>query len=213
MPTSRIEVISQTVGIFAENSYFLVEPSSLEAVAIDPGDEADRLLDVVRGRALTVRFILNTHGHIDHVGAVAEVKAATGAPFHIHEADLPFLEALPGQAAMFGLASPPVPGVDGHLKDGQVFTLGQDGISIQVIETPGHSPGSVSFRVGEVVFSGDALFQGSIGRTDLPGGDHETLLRSIHERLLVLPDATRVYPGHGPPTTIGRERRTNPFLV
>jgi hydroxyacylglutathione hydrolase len=208
-----MEVISATVGPFAENSYFLVDPASREAIAIDPGDEAARLLDSVRRNKLIVKYILNTHGHLDHVGAVASVRAETGAPFHIHRGDLPFIEALAEQAAMFGLPAPQVPEVDGFLEEGQVFKFGRDEIPVRIIETPGHSPGSVTLCAGDLLFSGDALFQDSIGRTDLPGGNHETLLRSIRDRLLVFPDAAKVYPGHGPPTTIGRERRHNPFLT
>jgi glyoxylase-like metal-dependent hydrolase (beta-lactamase superfamily II) len=201
------------VGPFAENSYFLFDPDSREAVAIDPGDEADRLLDFVRREGLEVRAILNTHCHLDHVGAVSELKEATGAPFHIHPADRFLLDAVPSQAAFFGLRPPPVPYVDGYLAGGQTLDFAGGRIAIRVIETPGHSPGSVTFDAGGILLSGDVLFQSSIGRTDLPGGDHETLLRSIRERLLVFPDATLVYPGHGPPTTIGRERAVNPFLV
>ena len=208
-----MNVLCETVGPFAENSYFLFDPESREAVAFDPGDEADRLLDVVRREGLDVRAILNTHCHIDHVGAVSELKEATGAPFYIHPADRFLLDAIAAQAALFGLRPPPVPEVDGYLAAGQTFELAGGRIAIRVIETPGHSPGSVTFHTGDILFDGDLLFESGVGRTDLPGGDHETLLRSIRERLLVLPDATRVYPGHGPPTTIGRERATNPFLA
>jgi glyoxylase-like metal-dependent hydrolase (beta-lactamase superfamily II) len=208
-----MKVLCETVGPFAENSYFLFDPESRAAVAFDPGDEPDRLLDVIRREGLDVRAILNTHCHLDHVGAVSALKEATGAPFYIHPADRFLLDAVPVQAQYFGLPPPPVPDVDGLLAGGQVFELAGGNISIRVIETPGHSPGSVTFHAGDILFAGDVLFQSSIGRTDLPGGDHETLLRSIRERLLVFPDSTIVYPGHGPPTTIGRERATNPFLV
>ncbi|MBI1848756.1 MAG: MBL fold metallo-hydrolase [Planctomycetes bacterium] len=207
-----IKVLVETVGPFSENSYFLVDEETREAVAVDPGDEAPRLLAVVRRHDLTVRWILNTHGHLDHVGAVAELKEATRAPFHIHKADLFLVEAIPEQAALFGLRPPPIPRIDGYLEEGDVFTFGKGPVRIEVIETPGHTPGGVTFRVGDDLFVGDALFAGSIGRTDLPGGDTETLLRSIRERLLAFPDGARVYSGHGPATTIGRERRTNPFL-
>jgi len=211
--SGQIEVRSETVGPFAENSYFLFDPESREAVAIDPGDEADRLLEIVRRERLDVRAILNTHCHIDHVGAVSALKAATGAPFHIHAADRFLLDGLSAQAALFGLRPPAIPEIDGYLVEGQTFELAGGRIAIRILETPGHSPGSVTFHAGDSLFSGDVLFQSSIGRTDLPGGDYETLLRSIRERLLRYPDATRVWPGHGPPTTIGRERETNPFLV
>ena len=207
-----VKVLSETVGPFSENSYFLVEPRSREAVAIDPGDEPERLLAVVRENGLKVLYILNTHGHLDHVGAVARLKEETGAPFYIHRNDLPFVEALAEQAQMFGLVPPPIPSVDGYLEEGQIITFGNPGVPVEVIETPGHSPGSVTFHVGGFLVAGDVLFQDSIGRTDIPGGDTATLLRSIHEKLLVFPDNTAVYPGHGPATTIGRERRMNPFL-
>lgn len=207
-----LEVIAETVGPFAENSYFVIDSASRETVAIDPGDEAPSLLKIVRDRDLAVRFILNTHGHIDHVCAVAELKRATGAPFHIHARDRFFLDALPAQAAHFGLPPPEVPEVDGYLAEGQVFHLGPRSVPFRVVETPGHSPGSVTLEVKGLLFVGDALFQGSIGRTDLPGGDYDVLLRSLRERLLSYPDPSKVFPGHGPPTTIGRERKTNPFL-
>jgi len=207
-----MEVLCETVGPFAENSYFLVDLSTREAIAIDPGDEPDRLMEVVRSRDLKVRYILNTHAHIDHVGAVDALQRATGAPFHLHRDELDLLRAVPAQAAMFGLDAPPVPEVTAYLEEGQTFQVGGLPL-ISVVETPGHSPGHVSFVVGKIVISGDALFQRSIGRTDLPGGDHELLLRSIRTKLLTLPDETKVYPGHGDPTTIGEERRWNPFLM
>jgi glyoxylase-like metal-dependent hydrolase (beta-lactamase superfamily II) len=208
-----MEIITETVGPFAENSYFLVERGSLEAVAIDPGDEAGRLLEIIDARGFKLRWILNTHAHLDHVGAVQALKEATGAPFYLHRADRFLLDLLPAQAAAFGLRPPPVPAVDGWLEEGDVFEFGAGRIRIEVIETPGHSPGGVTFVAEGALFSGDALFQGSIGRTDLPGGDYETLIRSIRERLLVFPDETPVYSGHGPPTTVGEERRGNPFLA
>ena len=208
-----LNVLVETVGPFAENSYFLVDVESRESIAIDPGDEAPRLLALVRRHGLIVRYILNTHGHLDHVGAVAELKVATGAPFHIHRGDLDLLESLPMQAALFGLRPPAVPAVDGFLSEGSAFVFGRDPHRVDVLETPGHTPGGVTLRVASKVFVGDALFAGSIGRTDLPGGDHDTLMRSIRARLLALPDETEVYSGHGPATTIGSERRTNPFLI
>ena len=208
-----MQILYETVGPFAENSYFVADPESKEAIAIDPGDEAPRLLELIERHGLNVRYILNTHAHIDHVGAVEAIKRATGAPFYLHEAELPLLEGLPVQASMFGLTPPEIPEVDNYLKEGDVFRLAGDAITVEVFDTPGHSPGSVSFRIGEVLIVGDTLFAGSIGRTDLPGGDYETLMRTIRERLLVYPDATPVYPGHGPQTTIGTERGSNPFLL
>jgi hydroxyacylglutathione hydrolase len=211
-PEKAPKVLLETVGVFAENTYFLVDPPSREAVVIDPGDDAPRLIEVIRSHHLKVLWILNTHGHLDHVGAVAAVKEATGAPFHIHVADVPFVKNVAAQAAMFGLPAPPVPSVDGHLEEGQVFTFGSLPITIRIIETPGHSRGSVTLCTQGALFSGDVLFAGSIGRTDLPGGDTDVLMESIHKKLLRFDDATVVYPGHGPATTIGAERASNPFL-
>jgi glyoxylase-like metal-dependent hydrolase (beta-lactamase superfamily II) len=207
-----MKVYTETVGLFAENTFFVVDSASGEALAIDPGDEADRLLAVIQEGEWTLRYILNTHAHLDHVGAVAELRRVTKAKFHISEADRFLLEALPAQAAYFGVPQPPVPEVDGWLAEGQTFHLGDSSVEIRVIETPGHSPGGVTFQIGESLFAGDVLFQGSIGRTDLPGGDMATLLRSIHKKLLTFPDHTVVHPGHGPITTIGEERANNPFL-
>jgi hydroxyacylglutathione hydrolase len=208
-----LQVLVETVGPFGENTYFLIDEESKETVLVDPGDEAARLLRIVRRQQLVVRYILNTHGHLDHVCAVAEMKAATQAPFYVHRADVPLVEALPEQAALFGLVPPAVPKIDGYLAEGDTFTFGKGPERIDVLETPGHTPGGVTLRVGDHLFVGDTLFAGSIGRTDLPGGDFSTLIRSIRERLLVLPDACEVHSGHGPDSTIGRERRTNPFLT
>jgi glyoxylase-like metal-dependent hydrolase (beta-lactamase superfamily II) len=210
--SADLRVLVETVGPFAENAYFLVDPESRQTAAIDPGDEPERLLEIVRAERLDVRWILGTHCHIDHVGAVAALKEATGAPYHIHAADRFLLDGVPEQAALFGLLPPPIPEVDGYIEEGSLFHLGPSRIPIRTVETPGHSPGSVSFLVGDAIFSGDALFHGGIGRWDLPGGSLPALLESIREKLLALPDDTRVYPGHGGATTIGLERRTNPYL-
>ncbi len=208
-----MQILSETVGPFAENSYFIADAESGEAIAIDPGDEAPRLLEVIKRHHLNVRYILNTHAHLDHVGAVEAIKQATGAPFYLHEAELTLLESLPTQASMFGLTAPVVPEVDKYLKEGDVLRFADDSITVEVLDTPGHSPGGVTFRIGSALIVGDTLFAGSIGRTDLPGGDYDTLLRSIRDRLLVCPDETPIYPGHGPQSTIGAERRSNPFLA
>jgi glyoxylase-like metal-dependent hydrolase (beta-lactamase superfamily II) len=208
-----MEILSETVGVFAENTYFLVHPPTRETVLVDPGDEAPRLLAVIEGRGLLVRRIVLTHGHLDHVGAAAELQAATGAPVHMHRADELFIAGLAGQAALFGLSPPEPPRIDGYLAEGDAFRFGGDEVLVRILETPGHSPGSITLAVDGALISGDVLFAGSIGRTDLPGGDYETLMRSIRERLREFPGETRVYPGHGPPTTLGAERRTNPFLT
>ena len=207
-----MQILTETVGLFAENTYFIVDEATLEAIVIDPGDEALRLLDVIQVSRLKVRYILGTHGHLDHVGAVSELRRATSAPFHLHDGDRGLLEALPAQAALFGVPAPPVPEVDGRLREDQVIQFGEGPLDIKVICTPGHSPGGVTFQTAAGLFVGDALFFGSIGRTDLPGGDTRTLLESIEKRILSFPDETRIYPGHGPVTTVGRERLSNPFL-
>lgn len=210
-----MKIVMETVGLFAENTYFLVHEPSLEAVVIDPGDEGERLGAIITREGWKVRYILNTHAHLDHVGAVAAIKELTGAPFHLHESERMLLEGIPAQAAFFGVPAPPVPEVDGDLVEGQVLRLGEgDGapLEIRVLETPGHSPGGVSLVVADRVFVGDVLFQGSVGRTDLPGGNFETLAESIREKLFQLPEETRLYPGHGPETTVGHEKRTNPFV-
>jgi hydroxyacylglutathione hydrolase len=199
-----------TVGPFQENSYILGDEATGEGVLIDPGDEADLILARVRDLKLSITAIVNTHAHIDHVGAVAEIQRKLGIPFRLHAADMPLLEALPQQAALFGLPPLTVPKVASHLVEGETFRVGS--LTVRVIETPGHSPGSVTFQVGDELISGDVLFAGSVGRTDLYGGDFETLSRSIRGRLFPLGDHCRVWPGHGPETTIGIERKSNPFV-
>ena len=206
-----MRVICIENGQFLENCYLLAEPGSTEAVIIDPGDEPDRFLEIAGREGLTIKAIWLTHAHIDHVSGVSRVKAATGAPIYLHGADRPLYDNVPAQGRWFGLdlAQPPPP--DYGLEHGHGVRLG--GTVFQVRHTPGHSPGSVCFVAPGLVIGGDVLFRGSIGRTDLPGGSHARLIQSIEEELLSLPDATVVYPGHGPETTVGLERRTNPFLT
>jgi hydroxyacylglutathione hydrolase len=197
-------------GPFQENTYLVAAGGAREAVLVDPGDEPDRIARALERLELRPVAILNTHGHLDHVGAVAELRDRYGIPFALHPADRFLVENLEEQAAMFGLSGYRDPEVDRELVPGESIELA--GLRFDVLFTPGHTPGHVAFRVGDAVFSGDCLFAGSIGRTDLPGGDAPTLRRSLQDVLLALPDSTTVYPGHGPATTIGRERRTNPFL-
>lgn len=201
-----------TVGLFEENCYVIGDETSGFGAVIDPGDEAMRIVETMRHSGLTFTHILNTHAHIDHVMAVQEIKTAMGIPFFLHEADVALLKNLPKQASMFGLHVSEVPTVDAFLADGGTIKIG--GLDVEVIHTPGHTPGGVSFyiRSESVLFAGDTLFNGSIGRTDLYGGDFNTLITSIRTRLLPLPDEVMVYPGHGPQTALGQERRTNPFL-
>ena len=203
-------VVTLTNGAFAENCYLVADPASGEAVIVDPGEEAHLFLKRLRFESWTLRAIWLTHAHLDHVAGVAEVKAATGAPVHLHSLDRELYDAVPVQARMFGLAAQAPPPPDADLAEGQTITVGA--CAFGVLHTPGHTPGHVTFAGHGLALVGDVLFAGSIGRTDLPGGDSETLLRSIHEKLFPLPDETVVYSGHGPETTIGEEKRSNPFV-
>lgn len=201
-----------TNGPFMENCFIAADEASRQAIVIDPGDEEDRILERVRSLELNVLEIVNTHGHVDHAGAVGPLKRALGVPFAIHAGEREWLQHMPRQARMFGLVSREVPEVDRELKDGEEIQVGE--LTARVLHTPGHSAGGCSFHFSDqrVVFVGDTLFAGSIGRTDLPGGSIDTLLASIREKLLSLDDDVWVYSGHGPVSTIGAERRTNPFL-
>ena len=199
-------------GVFAENCYLVVDERAGECAIVDPGEEAGLILHKVKGTGAKPVAIWLTHAHIDHVLGVPQVAAETGAEIWLHPADQPLYDAVPDQAAWFGLAPPGrLPAPDHEMAPGTQLVVG--GLRFDVRHAPGHSPGSVCLVGPGVVLSGDVLFAGSIGRTDLPGGDFETLIASIERELLPLPDATIVYSGHGPETTIGRERRTNPFLT
>lgn len=200
-----------TVGVVQSNCYIAGCEKTGEGVVIDPGDEAERILAAVRELGLDIKYILNTHAHFDHIMANGPVLEATGAPLALHPLDLPLLQAR-GGAALFGLEAPLSPEPTMSLAEGDQISFGQ--YTLQVLFTPGHSPGHVSFYEAEagIIFDGDVLFAGGIGRTDLPGGSYETLMNSINEKLMVLPDETVVYSGHGPATTIGRERAGNPWL-
>jgi glyoxylase-like metal-dependent hydrolase (beta-lactamase superfamily II) len=198
------------VGPFANNVYVAWDPVSREAAVLDVGFEPERVVDLVRREGLRVRWLLATHAHYDHVAAMLPVQQAVGGAFALHPADRPLLRAVAVQGSMFGLPPVAVPDVELDLADRQRIPLG--GESLEVIHTPGHAPGHVTFRHGDTLWSGDVLFAGSVGRTDLPGASWEVLERSIRERLFPLGDALRVLPGHGPETTIGAERRGNPFV-
>ena len=202
-----------TVGPLQENCYLLADLATKEAVLIDPGDEAPRLLRALDERELTLQAVWLTHAHFDHVGAVAEVLERYPVPLYLHPADAPLLAHASASAARWGIPLKQ-PSTDFlPLSDGQTLTLG--GLRAHCLFTPGHAPGHIAFYLPEeeVVIAGDALFQGSIGRTDLPGGDHAQLLESIRTKLLTLPPQTKVHPGHGPATTVGREAQSNPFLT
>jgi hydroxyacylglutathione hydrolase len=205
------EVLS--VGMLACNCSVLGDESASEAVVIDPGDEAERIQQVLAKHRLRARYIVATHAHIDHVGGIAKLQRATGAAVLMHEADLPLYQNLALQAEWMGVPPPGVVDVDQFLKEGDTLRCGA--LTLEVLHTPGHSPGSISLHLPgdrQRILCGDTLFQGSIGRTDLWGGSFDELLRSIRHRLLIFPDSTPVFPGHGPSTTIGEERESNPFL-
>ena len=200
------------LGPVGTNCFIVGDEVTGRAAVVDPGDDAARVLAALRRLGLTAELIVLTHAHFDHVGGVRGLKEATGAQVAVGEVEAPFLEAAAAHAAaMFGIRIEPPPAPDRLLREGDAVMLG--GRSYRVVHTPGHSPGHICLLGDGNAFVGDVVFQGSIGRTDLPGGDHDTLLRSIARHLLPLPDDTVLYNGHGPATTVGRERRTNPFLV
>jgi len=198
------------VGPIMANCFILGCDSTKEAVVIDPGDDADRILMELAKSELKVKYLINTHGHFDHVGANKKMKEVTGAQLAIHPDDEPMLNELSHSASMFGLSADNSPPADILLKDGDEISFGD--ITLKVIHTPGHSKGGVCLYTKGHLFSGDTLFAGSIGRTDLPGGDYDTLISSIKQKLLAFDDDTIVYTGHGPETNIGNEKRSNPFL-
>lgn len=192
------------------NCYILGCEETSAAIVIDPGDDTDKILTVLAEAKLKVKYIINTHGHFDHVGGNRKLKEATAAEILIHADDAPMLNHLQEAAAAFGLSSDNSPAPDRLLKDGDNVSCGS--ITLEVLHTPGHSPGGISLFTQGSVFVGDTLFAGSIGRTDLPGGDFDILKSSIHNKLFVLPDDVIVYPGHMGTTTIGQEKRYNPFV-
>ncbi len=200
------------VGPFASNCYIVGSSSSGEGMIIDPGAEPGAILRKVRQLGLSIALIVATHAHIDHIDGLSAVKEKTNAPFALHEAEVELLSGVPMRMlTSFGVGpfrSSPQP--DRLLRDGERMDIGD--LQFEVLHTPGHTPGGICLLGDGVVFSGDTLFNCGVGRTDFPGGSHQRLIRSIREKLLVLPDETIVYPGHGPPTTIGDERRGNPFL-
>ena len=205
-----VEIV--TNGPFQENCYLAADETTRQAIIIDPGSEEDRIVDRIRQLELEVQEIIVTHAHIDHAGGVAALKRILGVPFALHPQEKEGLRYLPQQAALFGFTMKEVPVVDRDLTPGETIAIGN--LSAQVLYTPGHSAGGccIYFAAAKTVFVGDTLFSGSIGRSDLPGGSADTLLASIRQNLLALDDEVVVYSGHGPATSIGHERRYNPFL-
>ncbi len=201
------------VGLLQCNCSILGDESSREAIVVDPGDDIPSIMAVLERHGLTVKQIVITHAHIDHIAGAQKLKRLTDAPILYNQNDLPLVKMMDAQAAWLGMAPPEVLPPDVALTDGQKVSV--EGIAGVVLHTPGHTQGSscLYFPERSVLIAGDTLFAGSVGRTDLPGGDSRQLIRSIHDRLLVLPDEVYVVPGHGPSTTIGDERAANPFLI
>jgi len=198
------------VGPLMANCIIFGCKETKKAVVIDPGDDVDRILVALSEDQLSVTKILNTHGHFDHVGGNQRLKEVTDAPICIHTDDAPMLGHVSSSAAAFGMRASNSPDADELLNEGDIIPVGN--LELKVLHTPGHSPGGVSFYVPDVVFVGDTLFAGSIGRTDFPGGSYDQLIASVKNKLFTLDDKTVVYTGHGPETTIGNEKRTNPFF-
>ena len=200
------------VGALSVNCYIVGCEAARTAAVIDPGDDDARIMAVIKEKGLTLKYIILTHSHFDHAGAAKSLQDETGARVLVHAKDEPMLKNMEAQAALFGMKTNPAPRVDGHIKDGDVIKVGN--VEMQVIETPGHTAGGVSLYVEKegALFTGDTLFWGSIGRTDLPGGDYKTIIGSLKDRLGKLPDDTRVFSGHGDDTTIGFEKEQNPFF-
>ena len=200
------------VGPLQCNCSIVGDEQTREAMVIDPGDQVEDILHILREAKLQLKQIVITHAHIDHVGGAMKLKAATGAPILMNQSDYALLKMLDMQAAWVGMQPPGDVKIDEGIGDGRVLQIG--GIAGNVIHTPGHTEGSICLHLPQQkkLIAGDTLFAGSIGRTDLPGGSMEKILRSLHTRVLALPDDTQVTPGHGPQTTIGEERETNPFL-
>jgi glyoxylase-like metal-dependent hydrolase (beta-lactamase superfamily II) len=201
------------VGMLGCNCSILGDPATREAMVIDPGDDIDQITAILERHQLTVKSIVITHAHIDHIGGAQKLRALTGAPVYMNENDSFLADDLAMQANWLGIETPQNPGIDTPAREGDVLRAGS--IEAQVIHTPGHTPGSISLFIPteNKLIAGDTLFKGSIGRTDLPGGDFRTIMMSIRDKLYTLPETTIVIPGHGEPTDIATEKRSNPFVT
>ncbi len=213
----NIEIVKVVTGPLEENCYVVRDKKSSLCVVIDPGADGEKIAQAIDD--FSVKYILLTHAHFDHVGALGYIKDKFGGEILMHRGDLPLLENASVSAGFFGLSVPEPPPPDGFVEDGDEIQFG--GLNMRVIHVPGHSPGGVAYLLpadrdskhGKHLFTGDILFAGSVGRTDLPGGNWESLITGIKEKLMVLPPDTIVYPGHGPETTVGREKVSNPFIL
>jgi glyoxylase-like metal-dependent hydrolase (beta-lactamase superfamily II) len=210
---SLFDMILRTivVGPIQANCYILGCERTREAAVIDPGGDSDKILITLAKDKLRCVYIINTHGHFDHSAENRRLKEVTGAQLLIHRADAPMILHQGGSGGPWGMDVDNSPPPDRYLKEGDIITFGD--ISFKVLHTPGHSSGGISLFTDKMVFVGDTLFAGSIGRTDFPGGDYEGLIRNVREKIFSLGDDVVIYPGHGPKTTVGRERRTNPFFI
>lgn len=203
--------LHREVGPLACNCYVVGDPATKEAIVIDPGGDAQDLASAITEQELRVRAIVATHAHFDHLIAAESLREMTGAPFLLHDDDRPLLDWYQESGRLFlGLELPPAPEIDTAAAEGDVLTAGS--VGLRIVHTPGHSPGSISLFGDDVVFSGDTLFAQGVGRVDLPGGDGRALVGAITEKIFTLPDDTPVYPGHGPTTTVEREKKLNPFV-
>ncbi|MGH2825862.1 MAG: MBL fold metallo-hydrolase [Actinomycetota bacterium] len=201
----------RAVGPLACNCYVVGDEATRRAIVIDPGGDADDLAAVIAEQRLVVTTIVATHAHFDHILAAERLRSLTGAPFLLHDADRPLLDWMQESGRLFlGVELPPPPEVDAPVAEGDRVVAGD--VELEIVHTPGHSPGSISLIAPEAVFSGDTLFAGSIGRTDLPGGDTQALLNVVRSKLFALDESLCVYPGHGPTTTLAEERANNPFV-
>lgn len=199
------------VGVYAANCYIVYCKDTKEALVIDPGGEGEEILKRINDLKIDVKYIILTHGHGDHIGGVLEIKNGTNAPVLIHSEDEDYLkDSVKNLSSMMSMNKVEI-SPDKLLKDGDKLKLGE--YDIDIIHTPGHTPGGISIKIGNNLFTGDTLFAGSIGRTDFEGGSYEAIISSIKDKLVKYPDETEVFPGHGPSSTIGREKKYNPFII
>ncbi len=209
---TQLHIECLTVGDFGTNLYILSDKYSSEAIIIDPGPGSESVLSSIKRQSLKIRYIVNTHAHFDHTFNNSLFKQETGAMLCCHPMELPLLKVLPSQGISYGIEVPDSPFPDLFLEDNDILKLSEN-INFRVIHAPGHSPGSICLYTDGFLFSGDVIFYGSIGRTDLPGGNYQELMDSIKRKLLVLPEGTTIFPGHGQSTTIQEETKNNPFLI
>jgi glyoxylase-like metal-dependent hydrolase (beta-lactamase superfamily II) len=208
--SDNLTIHTLPVSPFAMNCYIISCKKTKEAVIIDAGDEPEKILSLIKQEAYQLKSLINTHAHVDHTSAVASIQESEKVPFYMHEAEKMNLDNLPAVQKVYGFGDGKIPKVDGYLKAGDQIEVGE--VRLSVIETPGHTAGGICFQTGDHIFVGDTLFAGSIGRTDLPGGDYPSLIESIKQNLFTLSDDIKVHCGHGPETTLGHEKRHNPFF-